>query len=219
MKKNLKFFSLINCLIIVNILNSQTIIDFKLRFDENNYVGYKNLDLAQTICKGDSIFGIDQKLGSVVSFDKGLTFQKIDFSQQNLSEFNNNDWYYGVNTSLSERQNGKANIFIKKNNIILFNLKNKMFYESKDWRTFSKIIVNKQFGIPDDAYPKESNYFSYDIYLFDNQCFFVNQNDFDYFSIFKSTDFINWEKIDLPSSLDFFDLKFYKKNLYLFTNH
>lgn len=217
MNKYVKFFSVMISLIFVELLYSQTVIDFKLKVEKNNFSGYEKLDLVQSVCKGDSIFGIDQKIGCVVSFDKGLTFQKIDFLQQNISELNNKDWHYEISNSISERQNSRKNIFLKDSNLILFDKTNRVFYESNNWKTFSRINTGKMCNIPDEVYQKKDYQYN-SVYFFNKECYFVYENNNSHFSIFKSTNFKNWEKLILPKCLDFYNLKSYKNDLYLFTN-
>jgi hypothetical protein len=216
MKKFIKLFLLLIFTASIKNSDAQTVIDFKLKVEKNNFIGYEKLDLTHRVCKGDSIFGIDQNEGCVVSYNKGFTFQKIDFSKQNLEELNNNNWYFELGNSISDRQNGRENVFLKGNNIILYNIRNNKFYESKDWINFSKIDNNNSRSLPEEAY-KKGSYCHY-IYFFNNECYFVNLNNTEKYSIYKSSDLKNWEQLIIPQCIDFINLNFYKNDLYLFTN-
>lgn len=193
----IKLLSIIICLIISNILNSQTVIDFKLKVERNNFVGYDKLELRQIVNKGDSIFGIDKNHGVVFSFNKGLTFQKLDYTQKNNKDFQNNNWY---SLPVGNERSFRKNIFIKEGNIIIFNESNKLFYESKDWKNFSAINSVK------------SSVFPNNIEIFNDVCYFTGDS-----SIYKSSDLRTWSKIALPSFSKYvFGLSYFKDELYLF---
>lgn len=94
MNKYMKLFLLL--IFITSIKNSvsQTVIDFKLKVERNNFVGYDKLELRQIVNKGDSIFGIDKNHGCVYSFNKGLTFNKLDYTKNDNADFHNDNWYH-----------------------------------------------------------------------------------------------------------------------------
>ncbi len=201
MYNTIKLLSIIICLIISNRINSQTVIDFKLKVERNNFIGYDKLELRQIVNKGDSIFGIDKNHGCVYSFNKGLTFNKLDYTKNDNVDFNNVEWYNENTHSTDFLSIGFDNIvFLKANKIILFNKINRLFYESNDWNSFKKINSEKLF-----CYPSS-------LKITDNVCYFISDS-----SIYKSLDFRTWEKISLPSFSSYaFGIYCYKDELYLF---
>jgi len=185
----------------VKIIFSQAVIDFKIKVEPNNYIGYENLDLKQFVCKGDSIFGVDKNNGCVYSFNKGVTFNKLDYTQKDNIDFSDHiseenvesKWYYAKSLDIENKL-----VFLKDGNVIIYNERSGLFYESKDWISFSVINTEK-------FYPSSLN-------ITDNVCYFISDS-----LIYKSLDLRTWEKIPLPSFSSYaFGIQYYKDELYLF---
>ena len=105
------------------------IIEFKEKIETDNHVYYSNLKFIEVVCKNDSIFGINEE-GCYSSFNKGLTFEKINLN--NICGLEKD-----INCLFVRENEENHTLFLKGNDIVLYT--NRKFFTSKDWVNFKKI--------------------------------------------------------------------------------
>lgn len=209
MKKNIAKLSIFFCF--YSFYSLGQIIEFKNKIETNEHYYYSNIKFIEVICKNDSIFGINEQ-GCFSSFDKGLTFQKINLDKIcGLKKSNN---------CLVVRENFENHtLFLKGNDIVLFT--NKQFFMSTDWINFNKVTPYNKIDIPKTfiQYEKEDddNYFYYEPYVFMNKYFMICSDAYSIYNLYYSEDLSNWIEIKKPRDCALINLKAYENSLYIFT--
>lgn len=188
------------------------IIDFKQKIQTDKYLYYSNIKFIDVVCKNDSIFGINEE-GCYVSFNKGLTFEKIDLG--NICSLEGHD------NCIFVRENQENNVlFLKGNDIVLYtNNGNRKFYFSKDWVNFDRINSKNKCDNPDllvfNTEESADNYF-YIPYVLLNK-FYMICTDQSVYKLYYSEDLSIWKEIEIPNNYAVINLKSYLNALYIFT--
>ena len=124
--------NLITFFLLISFFSNAQDIQFKIKMEDNLASYYTNLKLNTLVSKGDSIFGVNRE-GFYASFDKGFTFKRA-----NVKNFCTD-----CSEILDDTSNHSEQIlFLKGNDIVLFNKLKSKFYIAKDWVNFD-VINNK----------------------------------------------------------------------------
>ena len=205
--------NLITCFLLISFFSNAQIIQFKIKIEDNTASYYTNLKLNTIITKGDSIFGINPE-GFYVSFDKGVNFKRANVKN--------------ICTACTEllddtRNHSEQILFLKGDDIVVFNKLNSKFYIATDWVNFNVINNKTKSDFPSvvQELEKQGYYRLHNVLIADKTFIMAFSGGIgSKEKFFYSKDLSIWKEIIKPNNLNiagYNGINFNNKSLYLFT--